>query len=442
MENHKRSFVTCDVEDRISNLSEDLINSILEYLPVQDAVRTSILSKKWRYTWTKMRALVFNEQFFKRFGKNGAFGHNGFVRIINHVIFFHNGPVSKFGLYIPNVILDSFQEIDQWLLFLSRNSVQELNLINSNRYYKLPSYVSSCKELRIFRLENCIFKPPHDLQEFLHLKNLYLSKIDFGANSYGTLFNLPELEELMLVTCTNVCNFNIKAKRLQRLVVITYPPDAILLPSFQITCLITLCLVSYIREGFQQVDRTNLTRMLSCLRNIIDLSVDGFYVKFFIADKTPKQLPHSLKRLELININFCDLDQLHGAIFLLQNSPNLNLLRVFQLPSLGRYVMQFDVESTSNYLCTLDSLNQTLKQLRTIEILDVEGLRPEMLFIKLLLTHSSSLEKMTIRPSADADTHKRLNIAMDVMRFPRASPKAEMLYLDPMPLSSKRAFQL
>lgn len=435
MENHKRRFVTCDAEDRISNLPEDFINSILEHLPLQDVVRTSILSKKWRYTWTRMRALVFGEQFFERFGKNGAFGHNGFVRIINHVIFFHNGPISKFVLHIPNVFLDSFQEIDQWLLFLSRHGVRELELINSNRRYKLPSYVFSCLELRTLTLKNCIFKPPHDLQEFLYLKNLFLDKIDFGANSYGTLFNLPQLRKLLINCCTNVCNINIKAERLRSLNVFTYPPDAILLPSFQSTRLTALSIYSHTLQ-FQQVDRTNFTRMLSHLPNIVCFCVDGVYLKFLIADKTPNQLPQSLKRLKLENINFCDLDQLRGAIFLLQNSPNLNLLHVFQLPSMGPYVMLSDVEPASDYLGTLDFINKTLKQLRTIEFGGVEGLRPELLLIKFLLTHSPSLEKMTIRPSTNADAHKRHNIAKDVMQFPRASPKAEMLYMDPVPVFS------
>nr|GEW68304.1 reverse transcriptase domain-containing protein [Tanacetum cinerariifolium] len=45
-ENHKRTLITSDVEDRFTNLPESLILSILERLPIQDAVKRSIISKK------------------------------------------------------------------------------------------------------------------------------------------------------------------------------------------------------------------------------------------------------------------------------------------------------------------------------------------------------------------------------------------------------------
>ncbi|KAL4561383.1 hypothetical protein LXL04_033549 [Taraxacum kok-saghyz] len=79
-----------------SVLAEDLIDSILERVPIEDVVRTSILSRKWRYKWTTMRALVFDV-------------------IINQVLFLHNGPILKFRLHIPNISLDSFQDVDQWI---------------------------------------------------------------------------------------------------------------------------------------------------------------------------------------------------------------------------------------------------------------------------------------------------------------------------------------
>ncbi|KAJ0810204.1 putative FBD domain-containing protein [Helianthus annuus] len=71
--------------------------------------------------------------------------------------------------------------------------------------------------------------------------------------------------------------------------------------------------------------------------------------------------------------------------------------------------------------------------LQSVEMISLEGTRPEMLFIKLLLDQSPHLKKMIIRPRATADAEKRLNIAKDIMQFPRASTKAKMVFVDPEP---------
>nr|KAJ0226727.1 hypothetical protein LSAT_V11C100032370 [Lactuca sativa] len=73
----------------------------------------------------------------------------------------------------------------------------------------------------------------------------------------------------------------------------------------------------------------------------------------------------------------------------------------------------------------------TLDRLQTVEIRYLEGSKVELLFIKLLLAHSPSLQKFTIRPSEASDIQKRLDIAMDIMQFPRASTKEKMFYLNP-----------
>ncbi|XVE91728.1 hypothetical protein REPUB_Repub01dG0036000 [Reevesia pubescens] len=47
---------------RISDLPEDIIKCILARLPIQDVVRTSILSRHWRYKWTTIPVLVFDDE--------------------------------------------------------------------------------------------------------------------------------------------------------------------------------------------------------------------------------------------------------------------------------------------------------------------------------------------------------------------------------------------
>lgn len=50
-------------EDVISSMPDIVINKILDRLPIQEAVRTCILSKDWRYKWKILSQLVFDKEF-------------------------------------------------------------------------------------------------------------------------------------------------------------------------------------------------------------------------------------------------------------------------------------------------------------------------------------------------------------------------------------------
>ncbi|KAJ9558635.1 hypothetical protein OSB04_013249 [Centaurea solstitialis] len=339
-ENHESRFVTCTKEDRISNLPEHLIGSILKQLPVQDAARMSILSRQWRYIWTTMTALVLNYQFSKRFAKEGASGRNEFIRIVNDIIIRRNGPITNFSLHIPEEI-DSLQEVDQWILFFSRNSGREHTFTKSNQPYELPNDVFSCSKLTTLQLKNCIFMPPLQFEGFPNLYDLSLKNIDFRANSCGTVVSLPRLRKLSLFECKNLFNFNIKARILEELVVSTCF-DAILLRLMESPCLSMVSIYFWKPvEDYVQLEGVNLSRMLSILPKLRCLVIDGHFLKFLCADQVPKWLPgaiNSLRSLLLPNFQLSDLDQLHGILCLLRNSPNLLSLRMNHVVSKEYYL--------------------------------------------------------------------------------------------------------
>ncbi|XP_022036598.1 F-box/FBD/LRR-repeat protein At1g13570 [Helianthus annuus] len=431
-ENHQRFVTSVADEDIISNLAEHLIDPILERLPIQEAVRTSVLSQKWRYRWTTMSVLNVDFDFAIKLSSKGAFDPNGFIRVINKIMTHHKGPIFRFVLYIPYEInLDSFQEVDQWILILSRNSVKQFILVNSNQVYPLHSSVFSCMELKYLGIYNCIFKPPIGFEGFPNLQSCNLMNIHFGDNLGGTVINLPQLKMLALDTCGNVKSFNIKALNLRTLRVISCL-DAMSLPLLHSERLdVVQIRLLKSKVDFPRVERFNLAVMLSKLPMVVSFTIDGYFLKFLAAEKFPKWLPHEakcLKKLEFQSFNFGDLDQLEGALYMLQNSPDLKGLHVTH-EQMGP---DADLELTSNHLESHDCL-QTLFMLQTVELTSLEGSRPELLFIKLLLDHSPRLENMIIRPKATTDTEKRYNIAKDVMLFPRASSKAKMVFLDPQP---------
>ncbi|KAM0010715.1 hypothetical protein Hdeb2414_s0070g00772481 [Helianthus debilis subsp. tardiflorus] len=180
-------------------------------------------------------------------------------------------------------------------------------------------------------------------------------------------------------------------------------------------------------KDFVRLERMNLALMFTKMPYLVPLFIDGRFLKDFIAEK-PKWFPHTvnfLKCLRLYSFSPGDLDHLYGGLCLLRNSPNLEELRMTLIKR------ESGVEATSNHLESPNCLDQTLDRLRTVQLLHLQGPKPELLFIKLLLAHSPSLEKFTIQSDGTWDANKRFNIAKDVIRFPRASSKAELIYLDP-----------
>uniref|UniRef100_A0A251VQ15 Putative F-box domain, Leucine-rich repeat domain, L domain-like protein n=1 Tax=Helianthus annuus TaxID=4232 RepID=A0A251VQ15_HELAN len=273
-DNHhkRRRFLTsnADDDDIISNFPEDLINPILERLPVKDAVRTSVLSKRWRYRWTTMRKLDLIHGFSGQFLKIGAFSCHGFTRVISQIMIHHQGPILTFLLHIPKeIVLDSFQEVDQWMLILSRNNVRKITIVNLNLIYQIPYSVFSCLELTALGLNKCIFKPPLAFKGFPNLQVIILTNVNFGVNLGGTVINLPQLKGLILYGCGNVNNFNIKAEKLQNLCV-TGCPDANamvlqLLHSEHLNS-VHICRLSRSIKDFSQVKRFSFT-------------IDGYFLK-------------------------------------------------------------------------------------------------------------------------------------------------------------------
>ena len=92
-------------EDVIGSMPENVITNILGRLSIKEAVRTGILSSKWKYMWNLVTQLVFDDAFFKlglAAGKSYDYG-----KIISGLLLCLNGPITKFVLHIPyNITLD------------------------------------------------------------------------------------------------------------------------------------------------------------------------------------------------------------------------------------------------------------------------------------------------------------------------------------------------
>ncbi|KAF5782341.1 putative F-box domain, leucine-rich repeat domain superfamily, F-box-like domain superfamily [Helianthus annuus] len=59
--------------DRLSSLPDDLILKTLSFIDTKHAIRTSVLSSRWRYIWTSTPRLDFSTRDFRTLAKFSKF---------------------------------------------------------------------------------------------------------------------------------------------------------------------------------------------------------------------------------------------------------------------------------------------------------------------------------------------------------------------------------
>jgi len=205
--------------DRISDLPCNVIDDILARLYIKDLVRTSILSKKWRYMWTSVPRLRFDDDFFDEYEDLDDPGPVA-SKVIRDVLMQHNGPIHKFDLFVPygyNFEI-TMEYIDTWIPILSR-SIKHLELVNFNTHLdQMPYIVFSCKELTFFTFAGFNLSIPPDFCGFKRLLNLHLSSVTFESGVLESLLSgCPLLQTLKIDDCRGPEYFDFDAPTLKSL---------------------------------------------------------------------------------------------------------------------------------------------------------------------------------------------------------------------------------
>lgn len=186
----------------INNLPEFIKETILEYLPIKEAVRTCILSKDWRHTWSKVHNLyidVGNEG--SNSGKIMAPGSEEELksneealkstRFIDKVLNLHNGNVHTLKISGAKFAEEDFERL---MLKLSQMQIRKLvlDLECKRRWSFRPR---TCQITSI-----CAIRLPKDFNGLKLLRSLHLSghcKIN-ETDITKLISSCPLLEELKL----------------------------------------------------------------------------------------------------------------------------------------------------------------------------------------------------------------------------------------------------
>lgn len=416
--------VTDAEPDRISSLPGHIIDQILSILPIKEAVRTSILSTKWRYKWATLPNLVFDSQCISDTSEDLLVIKSKLSRIIDHVLLLHSGPIKKFKLSHRELI--GVTDIDRWTLHLTRRPVKEFVLeIWKGQRYKIPSCLFSCQGLHHLELFNCWLIPPSTFQGFRNLKSLDLQHVTLSQDSFENLISTcPLLERLTLMNFDGFNYLNIHAPNLQFFDIGGKFEDISFKNTSQLAVVSIGLYVNFESSQGRLHGRTsNLVEFLIHLPRIQRLEIQSYFLKYLALGAVPVKLPTPCIDLSYlsIRINFNDSKEILAALCLFRSSPNLRELEILARPEEQPLPLAHHAD------CWDDVYSDwPVMRVRHVRIDGISGIKPELDFISFILLYSPVLERMTVKPALNASPE----LVKELLRLRRASGRAEVIYLD------------
>ncbi|KAL5719123.1 hypothetical protein ACHQM5_011947 [Ranunculus cassubicifolius] len=243
------------LNDRISELPDEVLSMTLLLLPLKEVVRTSILSRRWRFRWKSylefcstlcldvisMNGVDYPENMF------GSIDHHGFVSMNSSLL---SSERHKFVEWVDKIlqldyrpVMDTFRlryhfekefsdHIDQWISMAILKRVQHFDIDLSHFHkwgmrspgvdlYTFPHWLftqeAACLVKHLY-LKCCILVPPLDFSGFSlsSLLDLQLDHVLIDENCFaGFLSNCPNLEKLCLVHCSKLVSLNISGSFLK-----------------------------------------------------------------------------------------------------------------------------------------------------------------------------------------------------------------------------------
>ncbi|CAO2207055.1 unnamed protein product [Urochloa humidicola] len=406
----------------VDSLPQEILQQVLSFLPLRDAVRTSAVSRAWRRLWESAPGLALEW----RPGTDAA--------VADGVLARYSGPVRSFDFdfdFDLDVHQGSFWRADYWVPLLAVKGVQVLKLHfggdwHGNSPHCMDASIFSCRELTSLDLTGCCEIPdaPPGLSGFPKLTKLCLRNIAFPFSGIRGLEALiaesPLLEELLLdrLYFTDDDHNNgfeewvIRAPNLRNLRISTsfdYMWQIIdsELPSVEEVEILT--------GG--DTDNRDFMKLFTGLARARKLhleipsrevnALEGLSCSF-----------ENLKDLSL-RTNFCSLPTMLCKICILKNAPNLEALKF-------RIVLPYPEEVEVGVdLLNAQWIEGLLDNLKTFTIYPAMCQQNEMHFIEFVVSKAPRLQELRVVALSNCPKSNE-QLLEEITRYRKASPQVNL----------------
>ncbi|OMP02164.1 hypothetical protein COLO4_11297 [Corchorus olitorius] len=165
--------------DKISSLPDSILCRILSSIPIKDAVRTSILSTRWRYLFASMTTLQLDDRCLN----HGSV--ESFMNFGDRLLLFSSEPsLECFQLVVSwtnRYVFDS-SRVYEWVRAALGHGVKELDLLIDIKEFMLPTILFTCKSLVTLKLQLGFRMYVPRGACFPNLKKLQLTYMKFSDN--------------------------------------------------------------------------------------------------------------------------------------------------------------------------------------------------------------------------------------------------------------------
>ncbi|CAL1392412.1 unnamed protein product [Linum trigynum] len=422
--------------DRITDLPAHVLNHILVFLPIKDAGKTSVLSRKWRRRWRSIPQLVFDKEFANILDEptsDRKVMNKQVMLNILQCLLLHDGHIAKFEISILG--LDPCQESGLIILHLFNKGVQDFTLEfdeseAEEERYQMHSSLFSALHLKSLQLQSVKFAPPTWFVGFSKLTHLELAEVilpdDFFENF---LPKCPMLERLKLAFCNGLAgDLGIVAPFLK-----SFSYMGFLDIYFKSTPLLSDLSLHYGRIP----DMASASSLASLSRlQRFHVNCQSLQKLAGIGTNAPTRFRTLLHRLNFLCIDDVIFDgskRERAFVCMIMSSPNLRSLTV----GVGDWQSQFGVEPINNKVSSLWRLleaevcpgpSDCLQHLREFRIEHSHGTHAELDLMRFVLATAPLLRSIYVRPRCGLRTEKNTKFMKEVLRCKRVSKEAEITY--------------
>lgn len=204
---HKRPQTRGDVV-----LPDDVIENVLSHLPVKEAHRVSVLSKRFRHSWKLCRDFSFDRDFA------GNMSRNEFRKVITKILDHHHpdSAADRFRLYFDAI--DDAKLVSYWIQRAVNLGIREIELdfSPSTKKFMLSYDLVDVEAVKTMKLVNCELQLPMTSNGLRHLREITIQEARARPIFVKAVFlNCMSLETFRLIKCKSVYDLKISAKELK-----------------------------------------------------------------------------------------------------------------------------------------------------------------------------------------------------------------------------------